>query len=133
MDCPVCGADAPVIDFPADFQAFRPGEPDRIGICRRCLTASPAESEPVEVDLVFVTELSTALPSDPETALGVALLVTLCDSLAVYRAEIEDLVSRIERAGVDPLSTLDRLAADPDLNLAIDVERRRPQLVQLLR
>ncbi|MCL7418215.1 MAG: DUF6276 family protein [Halalkalicoccus sp.] len=38
----------------------------------------------------------------------------------------------MERAGVDPLSALDHLENDPDLDLELDVERRRHQLVQLL-
>ena len=37
---------------------------------------------------------------DPGTALSVTVFVTLCGSLALYRSEIEELVSRIERAGV---------------------------------
>lgn len=133
MDCPVCGADALVVECPADLRGFRPDEPDTLGVCRCCLTTAPAGDESVEADLADVGDFSTALPSDSETALAITLLVTLCDSLAVYRSEIEELVGRIERAGVDPLSTLDRLAADPALDLVIDVERRRPQLVQLLR
>lgn len=131
MDCPTCGDETLLVSAP-DLGEYLPGEPETVTVCRTCLTVAPTETTAVD-DRAAVTHLSTALPDDPDIALALALLVTLCESLALYRSEIEALVSRIERAGVDPLSTLDRLASDPDLDLALDVERRRPQLVQLLR
>lgn len=132
MNCPACGETALVVALPDGLREYLPGDPEIVTVCRRCLTTAPLDEGSAD-DVAAVADLSDGFPSDPETALSMALLVTLCDSLALYRAEIEALVSRIERAGVDPLLTLDRLAADPDLDLVIDVERRRPQLVQLLR
>lgn len=131
MQCPECDGDTLVVTVPDELHGYLPSDPDTAAVCRRCLTTTPHDG-PATDDPAAVAVLSDELPSDSETALSMALMVTFCGSLALYRAEIEELVSRIERAGVDPLSALDRLAADPDLDLAIDVERRRPQLVQLL-
>lgn len=132
MQCPECSGDVLSVSVPDELRGTLPSDPDTAAVCRRCLTTTPLDG-PATDDPATVADLSDELPSDPGTALSVTVFVTLCGSLALYRSEIEELVSRIERAGVDPLSTLDRLAADPDLDLAIDVERRRPQLVQLLR
>ncbi|MEM4780021.1 MAG: DUF6276 family protein [Halalkalicoccus sp.] len=131
MQCPECGGDTLAVAVPDDLREYLPSDPTTAAICRRCLTTTPYEGS-VTDDLAAVVEFSTRLPDDPETALALALLVTLCDSLALYRSEIEALVARIERAGVDPLSTLAYLEGDPGLDLALDVERRRHQLVQLL-
>lgn len=130
MDCPACGGETLLVSA-LDLGGDLPGEPETLAVCRTCVTVSPAEANTTD-DPTAVAHLSTGLPDDPETALAMALLVTLCESLALNRREIEELVSRIERAGTDPLSTLDYLANDPDLDLVLDVERRRPQLVQLL-
>jgi hypothetical protein len=42
-----------------------------------------------------------------------ALVVGLLSSLAVYRQEISALLEVVERAGVDPLLVVDRLAIGP--------------------
>lgn len=131
MDCPACGEMTLVVSLPSDLREYLPRDSEIVVVCRTCLTVTPAESDATD-DPKVIPALSTTLPDDPDTALAMALLVTLCESLALHRAEIENLVSWIERAGVDPLSALDRLADDPDLDLVLDVERRRHQLVQLL-
>ena len=131
MRCPECDGEVLAVPVPDELRGYLPSDPDVAAVCRRCLTTTPYDG-PATNDPEAVADLSDELPSNTGTALAVTVFVTLCGSLALYRAEIEELVSRIERAGVDPLSALDRLAADPDLDLAIDVERRRPQLVQLL-
>lgn len=130
MNCATCGSDVLFVSAP-DLGAYLPGEPETVSVCRSCLTVAPAETEPTD-DRAAVTDLSTGLPDDPDTALALALLVTLCESLALYRSEIEELVERIEQAGVDPFSTFDYLKNDPDIALVLDVERRRHQLIQLL-
>lgn len=132
MQCPECDGDVLAVAVPDELRGYLPSDPDTAAVCRRCLTTTPCDETATD-DPLAVADLSDELPSDPDAALSMALMVTLCGSLALYRSEIEELVARIERAGVDPLSTLDRLAHDPGLDLAIDVERRRPQLVQLLR
>lgn len=131
MDCPACGETALVVTLPDDLREYLPSDPALVAVCQRCLTATPVEVGSPG-DVAAVADLSDGLPSDPETALSMVLLVTLCESLALYRSEIEELVARIERAGIDPLSTFDHLKNDPDVELALDVERRRHQLVQLL-
>ncbi|WP_122088107.1 DUF6276 family protein [Halalkalicoccus subterraneus] len=131
MDCATCGGETLLVSA-SDLGAYLPDEPETVAVCRTCLTVAPAETDATD-DPSDVTALSTGLPDDPDTALALALLVTLCESLALYRSEIEDLVERIELAGVDPLSALDHLQNDPTVDLALDVERRRHQLVQLLR
>lgn len=135
MRCPVCDDQTIVTAFPEDLRGYLPDDPGTVAVCRRCLTVTPLDGDNGSTadDPSTVADLSDALPSDPRAALLVAVFVTLCDSLALYRSEIEELVARIEHAGVDPLSTLDRLAADPTVELPFDAERRRPQLVQLLR
>jgi hypothetical protein len=131
MDCPACGEMTLVVSIPSDLREYLPRDSEIVVVCRTCLTVTPAESDTTD-DPDAIAALSTALSEDPDTALAIALLVTLCESLALHRAAIEELVLRIERAGVDPLSTLDHLRDDPDLDLALDVERRRHQLIQLL-
>lgn len=131
MQCPECDGDTLATPVPDELRDYLTGDPGVVAVCRRCLTTTPIDG-PATDDPEAVADLSDALPSDPEAALSVAVFVTLCGSLALNRSAIETLVSRIERTGVDPLSALDRLAADPDIELAIDVERRRTQLVQLL-
>lgn len=130
MQCSECDGEVLVVAVPDELRGYL-GDPDVAAVCRRCLTTTPYEG-PATDDSEAVADLSDALPSNPDAALAVTTFVTLCGSLALHRSEIEKLVSRIERAGVDPLSALDRLATDPDLDLAIDVERRRTQLTQLL-
>jgi hypothetical protein len=131
MQCPECDGDVLVVAVPDELRGYLPDDPATAAVCRRCLTTTPHDGPAVD-EPGAVADLSDALPSNPEAALSVAVFVTLCGSLALNRSEIETLVSRIERAGVDPLSALDRLAAAPDIDLAIDVERRRTQLTQLL-
>ncbi|MFC6905640.1 DUF6276 family protein [Halalkalicoccus tibetensis] len=130
MSCPTCGGEPLFVPAP-ELGAYLPGEPRVVAVCRTCLTVTPTEADATD-DPESVAELSNALPDDPDAALAMALVVTLCESLALYRAELEELVTRVERAGTDPLLALDYLADDPDLAIALDVERRRPQLVQLL-
>jgi hypothetical protein len=60
------------------------------------------------------------------------LVVGLLSTLALYRAEISDLLAVVERAGTDPLLVLDRLDRDPDIDPATDLAGRRRQLEQLL-
>jgi hypothetical protein len=131
MQCPECDGEVLVVAVPDELRGYLPDDPDTAAVCRRCLTTTPHDG-PATDDPEAVADLSDALPANSEAALSVAVFVTLCGSLALNRSEIEELVSRIERAGVDPLSALDRLAADPAVELAIDVGRRRTQLAQLL-
>lgn len=132
MGCSACGGAVLSVPVPDDLRGYLPGDPETATVCRSCLLVEPFDDEPAEDAIRAVAEFSTALPDDPHTAFALATMVTLCDSLALYRNELESLVSRIERSGIDPVLALDRLAADPDLDLLVDAERRRDQLVQLL-
>jgi hypothetical protein len=99
-------------------------------ICTDCLTLRPVESPPATAgDLRAVSDV---FPADDSAAIPLALLVGLLDSLATYRTEISELLERVERAGVDPLLAIDRLAGDPSVEPAHDLAGRRRQLEQLL-
>jgi hypothetical protein len=130
MDCPTC--DGPAVEFavPEELQASLPGTESAAALCTRCLSLHPIESDPAD-DPDFES-ISDGFPSNPEAALPLALLIGLLDNLALYRAEISELLERVERAGTDPLLALDRLAQDPDIDAEVDLERRRRQLEQLL-
>lgn len=130
MDCPECGAETVAVPVPEEFQSALPGDEPGVALCQRCLTIHPEPDPPAEPpDLQTVSE---AFPSDPAAAVPMALLVGLVENLALYRAEISDLLERVERAGTDPLLVLDRLDRDPALDPAADLGGRRRQLEQLL-
>ena len=119
--------------FPIPERA-RPHLPDdRLGasICRDCLTAVP-EDEPPESYPDFTTILD-AFPEDGETGAIVASLLALLDSLALHRKDIEALATMAEEAGVDVMLLLDRIAVSGRIQPHFDIDRRRPQLEQLLR
>jgi len=130
MDCPTCGA--PTVEFavPGVMQDYLPGAASAAALCTRCLSLHPVDSEPAD-DPDFGS-ISDGFPSNPEAALPLALLIGLLDNLALYRAEISELLERVERAGTDPLLALDRLARDPTIDAEVDLEGRRRQLEQLL-
>ena len=114
---------------PADLREYLPEETAFAALCTRCLTLEPVESAPEgPPDFEAVGD---AFP-DGEAGAAMALAVGLLDSLALYRSEIAALLERVERGGTDPLLVLDRLATDPDVDPAFDVDRRRTQAEQLL-
>lgn len=128
MECPDCGA--PVVRFsvPEHLREHVPGGEPAAAICTRCLALRPADGADPDPDFGAVSD---AFPAG-EAAAPLALLVGLLDSLALHRAAIEALLARVERAGVDPLLAIDRLAADPGLDPAVDLDGRRRQLERLL-
>ena len=131
MTCPACGAETLAVPLAAEIRTYLPEEPPAVALCTRCLTVSPLDEAPAAVpDLQRVSE---AFPRDDDAGVALVAVLALLDRLALYRAELNDLLDRIERMGVDPLLTLDRLAAEPDLDPAVDLDRRRTQLEQLLR
>ena len=130
MDCPDCGAPLLPFSVPSDLQPFLPGEETAAAICRRCLALHPVE-EAVSERPDF-QQVSDAFPASEEAALPMALLVGLLPNLALYRAEISELLARVERAGSDPLLVLDRLAHDDAIETDLDLAGRRRQLEQLL-
>ncbi|WP_331234551.1 DUF6276 family protein [Natronorarus salvus] len=129
MSCPVCGSEVTVVPIPERYGDHHPEEPGVGAVCRRCLTVSGTDSEPTGGG---VRGFSDALPADEAAAIGVCVLCTLCSSIALNRARIEAVVAVLERDGIDALSTVERLATDEGIALAFDVDRRRPQLEQIL-
>ena len=130
MECPTCGATTVAFAVPEGLAAYLPGAEDGAALCTRCLSLHPVDSAP-DGDPSFEA-VSDAFPSNPDAAVPMALLVGLVENLALYRAEISDLLELVERAGTDPLLVLDRLACDPDIEAETDLAGRRRQLEQLL-
>lgn len=127
MDCPDCHSDTAAFAVPDDLREYVPGDEPALALCTHCLVLHPAP-EPVSED--DFARVSDAFPTD-ETAVVMALVVGLLDSLALYRAELEALLERVERGGTDPLLVLDRLAADPELDPQVDLERRRHHVARI--
>ena len=129
MDCPHCDTAAIVFAVPDQYREYVPGEEETVALCPQCLALEPATNPPA--DPTF-DRLGDGFPSNPETAVPMALLVGLLDSLALYRSEITALLERVEETGTDPLLVLDRLARDPAVQTDLDLSGRRRQLEQLL-
>jgi len=130
MDCPDCGHEALAFPVPAELRDALPGEEPGAALCTHCLALHPVGDPPA--DQPEFQRVSDAFPTNPDAAVPMALLVGLLSNLALYRAEISDLLARVERAGTDPLLVLDRLARDPAIESEHDLSGRRTQLEQLL-
>ena len=129
MDCPECGAEPVAFAVPESLRACVPGSETAVSLCPDCLGLQPTTDPPA--DPAF-ERVHPAFPTDPGAAVPMALLLGLLDELALYRSELSTLLERVERAGVDPLLVLSRLATDPELDPVVDLETRRHQLEQLL-
>lgn len=129
MSCPNCGSSTVPFAVPDEYHEHAPAA--TVACCTRCLSLSPESGADSNAAPDF-SRISDAFPTRPARAIPLALALGLCSSLATNRDAIEALLRDAERAGVDPLLVLDRLAADPSLEPAIDLERRRHQLEQLL-
>lgn len=134
MDCPDCEAATITFEIPPDLREYVPGEERSVGLCTRCLGLHPAPASEAATDPDFTTIVDTFPGSETpdDGAIAMALVVGLLPTFALYRREIEALTERVERAGVDPLLVLDRLAADPTVEPATDLRRRRGHLEQVL-
>jgi hypothetical protein len=130
MPCPKCGSETLPFAVPEGYRDALPGEEGGVAVCTRCLTMHPAPDPPAETP--DFQQLSDALPSNREAALPMVLVVGLLSNLALYRAEISELLAAVERAGTDPLLVLDRLTHDPAVDPETDLGGRRRQLEQLL-
>lgn len=129
MDCLNCGTPLYAFSVPDDLREHLPERSAAVGVCPTCLHLEPADEGTDDPDF---DAISGALPDRREPAAAVLLAVGLLSSLALNRERIAALIERAERAGVDPLLVIDRLAADPSLDPEVDLERRRTQLLQLL-
>lgn len=127
MDCPACGAATVVFDVPAALREHAPEGADRAALCTRCLTLVPTDAALAGT----FADVSDAFPEGDGGA-AAALAVGRLDSLALHRDDVAALFDAAERAGVDVFLLLDRLRGDPDLAPAVDLDRRRTQVEQLL-
>ncbi|MDQ2050994.1 DUF6276 family protein [Natronolimnohabitans sp. A-GB9] len=130
MACSDCGSPTVVFSVPEEHREYAPESAAVATCCTRCLTVDAADDDTLEEP--DFTRISDAFPADPDAAVALVLAIGLCSSLATNRDAIETLFEAVERAGTDPLLVLDRLIADPDLEPAIDLERRQHQIEQLL-
>jgi hypothetical protein len=137
MACSACGSDSTIaLSLSAEYRDYASSNATAIGVCTHCLTVDPIGSDDdpaVEPgDEPDFSRISDALPVRSERAVPLLLAVDLSSSLATNRAAIESLLEDVERAGTDPLLAIDRLIDDPTIEAAVDLERRRHQLEQLL-
>ena len=141
MACSECGSAPVAFSIPDEYREYAPDESGTVAFCPRCLTLEPAETsvedhepepEPVPESNPDFSAVSDAFPTRPERAIPLALALDLCASLATNRSAIESLLRDVERAGADPLLVIDRLVDEPTVEPAIDLDRRRHQLEQLL-
>lgn len=130
MSCPECGAETLAFPVGEELRALLPDDRPGAAICTHCLHVTPADDPPA--DLPDFSTISDAFPRDREAAVALALVLALVDSLALYREELDVLLTRVEAAGTDPLLALDRLAGDPALAPTMDLDRRCRQLEQLV-
>ncbi|MFP4530347.1 MAG: DUF6276 family protein [Halodesulfurarchaeum sp.] len=129
MSCSNCGGPTLAFSVPEGIREHLPAEPEHADICRDCLTLEPRADPPAEEP-----DFSTILADFPTGEAGVtaAAFVSLLDSLALHRGDIEALAARAEEQGADVLLLVDRIAASGRIQPHFDVDRRRPQLEQIL-
>lgn len=130
MDCPDCGAALLAFQVPAGQREYLPGDDPGAAICPTCLRLVPVADPPDA--LPDFRAIDDAFPAEAEAAIPMAIALGLLSSLALNRQEISVLLSDVERAGVDPLLVVDRLAVADGVETPIDLEGRRRQLEQLL-
>ncbi|AHG00284.1 hypothetical protein HALLA_17240 [Halostagnicola larsenii XH-48] len=134
MYCSHC--DSPLVPFevPEAYGEYAPSEAPVATICSRCLRVTDLEesNEVAVADSPDFTIVSEAFPTREKPAAGVALALGLCASLARNRNNLEALVADLERAGTDPLLTLERVCQDPSVEPTMDLERRLHQLEQFV-
>ena len=129
MSCPNC--DGPTLAFPVpeSVRPHLPEAPAGAGICRDCLTLIAPIDPPAEQP--DFTRILGEFPTDEDGALAAAFVSRL-GSLAINRQEIEALAAIAEERGIDVLLLVDRIATSGRIEPHFDVDRRRPQLQQIL-
>ena len=129
--CAVCHSTETVNQpVPSSCRDILEDDPAVVAVCESCLGVTPVDG-PIDTTW-HPSETNSALPNEPSAAVGVALLVSLLDSLALNRRAIVTVVRFLEECGVDPLLQLDRITTTPTLNPHIDVPGRRDQLAQVV-
>ncbi|WP_312911460.1 DUF6276 family protein [Natronosalvus caseinilyticus] len=127
MNCS-CDVDPIAFAVSSSLRAYAPEEADAAAICPHCLRVEPATSGAGDPDF---SRVSVSFPSG-DAGIALALAIGLCDSLATNRTKLEGALEAVERHGADPLLAIDRVLAEPSVEPAVDLERRRHQLEQLL-
>jgi len=130
MSCQTCGGDTLAVPVPEELRESLPGETATVALCQSCLAITPTDERPESMP--DLTVLDDAMPTNPDAAVPLVLLLGLLDSLALHRSEITTLLERVERAGTDPLLVVDRLAESYGNDAHVDLAGRRRQLEQLL-
>ncbi|MFB6094573.1 MAG: DUF6276 family protein [Halanaeroarchaeum sp.] len=130
MECPNCGTETVAFAIPEAVRDALPEDRPGGALCPRCLRVTPIDDPPAEQP--DWRSVASAFPTDAEAGATTATLFALVDSLALYRAEIDDVVRHAESLGVDVLLVLDRVAADDAVDPHFEIDRRRRQLEQLL-
>ena len=110
-----------------------PERPETASVWPTSITAEPSDrpTDAATATPADLAEITPAFPPEEDAAVPMVLAIGLLTSMALHRDAIDDLLSAVEAAGVDPMLVLDRLQTDPHLDPAIDVSRRRRQLEQL--
>ncbi|MES3518241.1 MAG: DUF6276 family protein [Natronomonas sp.] len=126
MDC-TCGTEM-IVFAVGDYREHAPGDP--VALCPRCLALTAAPDSTAAADPDF-DRLLGSFPRG-EGAVPLAVAVGLLDSLALNRRSIVALIEAAERAGADPLLTLDRLGGSDSVDPDFDVRERREQLEAFL-
>ncbi len=129
MSCPNCDGALLAFSVPEPVRAHLPEEPANAQICRDCLTLLPVEKAPDGQP-----DFSKILADFPTGEAGVtaAAFISLLGSLALHRRDIEALAALAEEQGIDVLLLVDRIATSGRIQPHFDIDRRRPQLEQIL-
>lgn len=127
MECRACGEPTVVFAVPPRVREHAPEGAERAALCTRCLTLTATDADRRGA----FADVSDAFPEGEPGAVA-ALAVGRLDSLALHREHVAALFAAAERAGVDVFLLLDRLRRDADLDPAMDLDRRRTQVSQLL-
>lgn len=127
MSCPDCDESLVHFVVPPELREYAPGE--SLAICTQCLRLHPIPKNTTTTP--DFSRISDSFPTG-EAGVPMALVLGLLESLALNRAEIEQLIERVERAGADPLLLLSRLDRQGTIQPRWDIARRRHQLEQFL-
>lgn len=126
MVCPECEGERLRTVVPEELREHAPGEGSEVVVCTRCVRtwAPEAAGEEPAGD---PADVSDALPDDETAAVGLLLAPSLLSSVAHNDATLSAVFDVVEAAGADPRLAIERLADDPDLAPAVDLQRRLHQ------